>query len=244
MFGRILKAAFFSTALASTAAAGELSIFANGEELATEGFLAPELTRDGWQLNFSNVFVTLSGITAIQAEPPYDAEAGGEPATSVSAGLDPAAPLTIDLTETDEDGRVLLGSIAASAGHHNAISWSVVPATEGEWAGQSMVFVGTATRDGQSVDFTLTSPDRHAYVCGEYVGDERKGFLVEGGEADLEITFHLDHIFGRADVDLDDPMNIDAIGFDPFAAGGTHAIDLSGLHIGHVGEGHCAVVFG
>jgi hypothetical protein len=187
--------------------------------------------------------VTLSDVVALQTDPPYDAEAGGKPAANVSVPLDLGGPRTIDLTETGEDGRVLLGTAVAPEGHYNAVSWSVVPAPGGEWAGQSVVFVGTATRGDQTVEFTLTSADRHDYVCGEYVGDERKGFVGEGETADLELTFHLDHVFGRQDKGADDPMNAGARGFDAFAEGGTQAIDLSGLHVGHVGEGHCAVGF-
>lgn len=220
------------------AAEGELSVFANGESLATEGFLAPELTRDGWQLTFAHVFVTVADIVAMQTEPPYDAGAGGKLAAVVSVPLS-LEPLTVDLVDADADGRVLLGTVAAPEGHYNAVSWSIIPAPEGPWAGQSAVLVGTAMRDGETIDFTLASADTHGYVCGEYVGDERKGFMTDGGAADLELTFHLDHIFGRADKGADDPMNLGARGFDAFAEGGVQTIDLAGLHIGHVGEGHC-----
>lgn len=239
--GVALAVAAACGATAALAGGGELSIFANGESLATQGFVAPELTRDGWQLTFDHVFVTVSDIVAMQTEPPYDAGAGGAPAATVSVALQPRGPRTVDLTETDDDGRVLLGTVAAPAGHYNAVSWGVVPAIEGEWAGQSVVFIGTAVRGDRTVDFVLTGADSHAYVCGEYVGDERKGFVEDGGGADLELTFHLDHVFGRADKGLDDPMNVAARGFDAFAGGGTQAIDLAGLHIGHVGEGHCAI---
>ncbi len=222
---------------------GAISIYANGEALATEGFVDPELTRDGWTVKFSNIFVTIADVVALQSDPPFDAEAGGEPTAKVSVPVDLGGARTVDLVDADEDGRVLLGTVAAPAGHYNAVSWSVVPAPEGDWAGQSVVFIGTATRGDRTVDFTLTSPDRHDYVCGEYIGDERKGFVTDGGTADLELTFHLDHIFGRQDKGADDPMNVGARGFDAFAEGGTQTIDLSGLHVGHVGEGHCAVGF-
>lgn len=230
------------TASAGSAAEGELAIFANGEALATEGFTAPELTRDGWELRFDQVLVTVAGIAALQTDPPYGAAAGGAPDAAVTVALDTGGPVTIDLTETD-DGRVLIGSATAPEGHYNAVAWSVVPAESGDWAGQSMVLVGTATRDGKAVPFTLTSSDTNDYVCGEYVGDERKGFVTAGGAADLELTFHLDHVFGRADKGADDPMNQGAIGFDAFESGGEQAIELAGLHIGHVGEGHCAVTY-
>lgn len=224
-------------------AAGTLHVYANGEALATEGFLAPELTRDGWQIVFDRITVTLADIAALQTDPPYDAKAGGQPVATVTVPLRDAVPMTIDLTDTEEDGRVLLGTLVAPAGHYNALVWSVVPAPEGPHAGLSMVLSGTATRDGQSVDFTLTSDATHRYTCGEYVGEARTGFLAERGTAEVELTFHLDHLFGRADKGPDDAMNLAALGFDAFAGGGVQAIDLRGLHIGHVGEGHCAVSF-
>ena len=239
----VLAAALALTAGVGLAAEGELEIFANGEALATEGFLAPELTRDGWELRFDRVLVTVAGIAALQTDPPYDAEAGGAPDAAVTVTLDTGGPLTIDLTGADADGRVLIGSTEAPEGHYNAVVWSVVPAAGGEWAGRSMVLVGTATKDGKSLPFTLTSADTHDYVCGEFIGDERKGFVTAGGVADLELTFHLDHVFGRADKGADDPMNQAGLGFEVFASGGEQTIELAGLHIGHVGEGHCAVTY-
>lgn len=56
------------------------------------------------------------------------------------------------------------------------------------------------------------------------------------------MTFHFDHIFGRADKRPDDPMNVEAFGFAPFAGDSeVHDIKLKGMHMGHAGEGHCAV---
>ena len=239
---RLLSSTLLIGLLATSATAeGTLTIFAHGEDLATEGFIAPKLTRDGWDLQFDHIYVTLADIAALQTDPPYDAEASGTPDATISASFED--PQTIDLTDAGDDGRVQIASITAPEGHYNAITWSVVPAQTGDWAGQSIVFIGTATRDGQSVDFTLTSAATHDYTCGEYVGDARKGFVMPGAEADLELTFHLDHVFGRADRDASGDMNSHAVGFDSFAAGGTQVIALDGLHIGHVGEGHCAVTY-
>jgi len=224
-------------------AQGTLTLFANGEELATEGFINPKLTRDGWELQFDHIFVTLAGVAALQTDPPYDAETGGDPRADVTVTFDDAEQLTIDLTNADEDGRVMIAATAAPEGHYNAVTWSVVPAEQGDWAGQSIVFIGTASRDDERVDFILTSADTHEYTCGEFVGDMRKGFVTTEGDADLELTFHLDHVFGRADRDASGDMNSHALGFDTFAAGGEQVIALSGLHIGHVGEGHCAVSY-
>lgn len=55
------------------------------------------------------------------------------------------------------------------------------------------------------------------------------------------MTLRFDHLFGRADLGPDEPMNRTALGFDAFASGGLHEFALGNLHVGHVGEGHCHV---
>lgn len=222
------------------AATGDLFVFGNGEKLATQGYTAEQRTTDGWELDFGHIFVTVGSITAHQLAEPYDTYAAGEYQTLTSAPTLNQA--TLDLVDTDNSNRVLIGSVPATEGHYNALSWSMVPASTGQWAGYSLVIIGTANRDDERVEFTLVSADSINYRCGEYVGDERKGFLTSGGQAEHELTFHFDHIFGRSDRASDDPMNLSALGFDPFAAGGTQQLSLDGLHLGHVGEGHCAVV--
>ncbi len=222
-------------------AEGTLVLFANGEDLATEGFVGAKRTRDGWELRFAHVYVTVTDVAAHQASVPYAAAAGGEIVADVTVTL--PGTFTVDLVAGGDDDRVLIGEVAAPAGHYDAISWRMVPATEGPAAGYSLAFVGTAERAGERVDFVLASDETSAYRCGEFVGDERKGFVADGGSADVELTFHLDHVFGRADKAADDALNVDALGFDAFAAGGEQALVLAGLHVGHTGEGHCDVVW-
>lgn len=224
------------------AAEGQLEVYANGESLATQGFVAPQLTRDGWELRFDSILVTVADIALMQTDPPYDAGTGGNARATVTVPLQDGGPIALDLTMADDDDRVPVGTVAAPAGHYNAVSWSIAPAASGPHAGYSMVLTGTATREGESLPFTILGQGRHDYVCGEYVGDQRKGILADGGTADLELTFHLDHIFGRADRAADDPMNLAALPSDSFTSGAPSVIDLGGLHIGHVGEGHCAIV--
>ena len=89
--------------------------------------------------------------------------------------------------------------------------------------------------------FQIRTAEECTYRCGEFVGDERKGFLTQGGAAGLEMTFHFDHVFGRADKSPDDALNKEAVGFVRFAdSNKVHEIELRGMHIGHAGEGHCA----
>lgn len=231
-----------STAVsAGPAMAGSLEFFANGEDLATEGFQAPMLTKDGWTIAFDHVFVTLAGISGYQADPPYDAHEGGEIRAAVQ--VEAQGTYTIDLAAADaDDPRLSVATVAAGSGHYDAISWRMARAQDGPAAGFAMVLVGTAGKDGRSVPFRIETAEESTYRCGEYVGDERKGLVADGATADLEMTFHLDHIFGRADKDADDPMNVSAPGFEPFSDGaGPHRLDLRGLHVGHAGEAHCSV---
>lgn len=227
----------------AAATAGTLQIYANGEELITEGFLAPKLSKDGWQLTFEAAWVTVSGITAYQSEPPFDSRRDQEIRATRRVAL--AGAHTIDLASgSAEEPPVLVGEVSGAApGHYNAIAWEMTRAETGPWAGYSLVLVGKAAKAGREVAFELRSRDQAQHLCGEFVGDERKGLLTAGGKADLEVTFHFDHIFGRADKAADDPMNLEAVGFSPFAAGGVQNLKLAGMHLGHAGEGHCRVLW-
>ena len=227
---------------APAAASGTLSFFANGEELITQGFLPPQQTKDGWTLTFDHAFVALSHITAYQTDPPYDPHSGQPLSAKEKVVLDGVH--VVDLARgSDQNPPVFVGeAVDAPTGHYNAISWRVVADKEGILSGYSMLLIGKAEKDGQKIQFQIRTAEEATYTCGEFVGDERKGFLREGDAADLEMTFHFDHVFGRADKKADDPMNTGAVGFAPFADGAkVHEITLQGMHIGHAGEGHCAV---
>jgi len=216
-------------------AVGTLQFHANGEDFVRQGFVS----KDGWSINFDHVYITLADVTAYQTDPPYDPHSGGNISGKVQVSLDKV--YTVDLAEGSEDvPPILVGEVPnALVGHYNAISWRMVKASSGPAAGYSLVMIGTAEKDGQSVDFTINDEDEYSYSGGEYVGDERKGMVVEGGTADLEMTFHFDHIFGDAETPLDDALNLDALGFEPFAEGREVDLNMAEFHLGHVGEGHC-----
>jgi len=222
--------------------AGTLQFFANGEELITEGFVAPKLTKDGWELKFDHAFVTLSGITAYVTNPPYNARSGDSISGKTTVRLEGIH--TVDLVHGGPE--LLVGEVSGvKPGHYNAISWDMVKASDGALAGYSMVLIGTARKGDRKIPFQIRSTDEMGHRCGEFVGDERKGFVTEGAVGDLEMTFHFDHIFGRADMAPDDPLNLEAVGFDPFAdkTPAVHILELKGMHLGHAGEGHCNVVW-
>jgi len=238
----------------SGAQKGTLQFRANGEDFVRQGFVS----KDGWKLTFDHVYITLADVTAYQADPPYDAEQGGEVQAEVKVSL--PGTHTVDLAEGDENAPpILVGEVKdVPVGHYNAISWKMIKAPEGPAKGYSLVVIGKAEKEGKTVDFTIKIEKEYKYTGGEYVGDERKGIVKEGATADLEMTFHFDHIFGDAEAPPDDELNLGALGFEPFAAlakNGTVEVDMAALKesspadyqklekilptLGHVGEGHC-----
>jgi hypothetical protein len=125
--------------------------------------------------------------------------------------------------------------------------------------GYTLQLVGTAAKDGETIPFDIRIDETYQYVCGEFVGDERKGFVDSDAVGDIEMTFHFDHVFGDADTGMEEALNVGALGFDPLAAlaengslSATQAdleaalsseayatlLDTLGT-LGHVGEGHC-----
>lgn len=242
---------------ASTAQAadmGTLTLRGNGEDFVRQGFVS----KDGWQIDFDHVYVHLSDVTAYQTDPPFNPDASTEIEAEVEVALE--SPITVDLAEGDADADpIVIESLSAPAGRYNALSWRMTPAAEGPIAGSSLVLMGTAAKDELQYDFNLQIDQEYAYLCGDFVGDERKGILSAEGEADLEATFHFDHVFGDGEAPSDDPINTGALGFDPLAAlmeEGSITADLNRLQtelsesdyntllkaligLGHVGEGHC-----
>jgi hypothetical protein len=239
--------------------AGTLVFTANGEEFIREGFVC----KDGWELNFDHAYVTLTSITAFQTDPPFDTEIGWEFDDLVQVKVDLTGVHTIDLAAPDADPAVVGEAAAVPAGRYNAIYWEMVHASGGPAEGNVVLLVGTAEKDGEIINFSLGLDREVAYLGGEYVGDERKGILPAGGTAEVEMTFHFDHLFGDYDEDPDDELNMDALGFGPLAAlavDGALKVSLSDLetmleaddyelllavmtHLAHVGEGHALAVF-
>ncbi len=236
---------------------GTLVIRANGEDFVREGFT----TKDGWEVEFDNVYVSLADITAAQTDPPFDPEAGGT--LEAKAEVKVEGTQVVDLAEGDENADpVLVSEVEAPAGRFNALAWRMVPAESGPSEDYTVWMQGTASKDGETIPFTIKVNEELAFSCGDFVGDERKGILAADDEADLEATFHFDHLFGDGGAPPDDSINTGALGFDPLAAlatNGTVDVDSAALQaglseadyttflailpsLGHVGEGHCEEV--
>ncbi len=165
------------------------------------------------------------------------------------------ASAKVDLAEGDETAApILVEQVETAAGRYNALSWKLVSET-----GPSLLLIGRATRDGETIPFEIAMNPSLEFLCGDFVGDERKGFLSSGEIADVEAIFHFDHLFGDIDVSADEVLNRGALGFDPLAALAqdgavklmpedleaqltkVEKLQLADIYkgLGHVGEGHC-----
>ncbi len=230
---------------------------ADGEEFIREGFLS----KDGWELDFNEAYITSDNIVAYQTDPPYDTSEGWE--IDYQTRVELPGEYTVDLADPASDPAVLDELTDVPVGHYNAISWEMVPATEGPAEGYSLLLAGTARKNDEEIDFTIAIDKGIAYQGGDFIGDERKGVVEPGETAELEMTYHFDHFFGDGDEEPDDPMNQSALGFEPLAAlavNGMVETDMAALedqlsaedfelllailtHLGHVGEGHCLAEF-
>lgn len=243
------------SAMAQDEATGSLEFRANGEDFVRQGFVS----KDGWNISFDHIWVSLANVRAHQTNPPYDPFAGELTRSTQMVGL--PGQLIVDLAAGDADAEtILIGTVeAAPEGFYNAVAWMMSPADEGEIEGYSIVIDGVAEKDGETINFVMRLEEEFTYTCGAFVGDERKGVLPADGAGDVELTFHFDHIFGDAETPLEDSLNAEAPGFDMFAAiasDGVVDVSLSDLEmalsdddyqtfvnvlpsLGHTGEGHC-----
>lgn len=234
---------------------GTLQIQANGEDFIRQGFSS----KDGWNIIFDHVYINLTDITAYQSDPPFNPEVDSQIQATEKVVLDKI--YTVDLAKGGTDATPIpVESLTdVPAGQYNALSWKMVKATEGVAQGHTLVMIGKAEKDGQAIDFTIALNQSLEFVCGEFVGDERKGILVSGGMTNLEATFHFDHLFGDANKPTNDTTNVEALGFEPFATLSKDRkinVDQKQLEsrlsspeyqklqdilssLGHVGEGHC-----
>jgi hypothetical protein len=238
---------------------GALAFRANGEDFVRQGFTS----KDGWEISFDHVYVSLAKLTAYQTEPPFDATADATAAGDLSAKaqVGVGSSMVVDLAAGDADAEpVLIKTVEAPAGRYNALSWEMTPADAGPAQGYSLLMQGTATKDGETLPFAIGVDETLAFTCGDFVGDDRKGIVAAGETADVEATFHFDHLFGDGDAPMDDDINTGALGFGPLAAlaeNGVVQLDGAALKaklstadyatllgilpsLGHVGEGHCA----
>ena len=249
-------------AIAASAEAGTLALVANGEDFVRQGFTS----KDGWQINFEHLYLNISDAVAYSTTSSFEPQKGD---TKQNIDYEEKVsfldePKTTDLAAGDGEAEpILIEKVDAQSGFYNALSWKVSTAgSNSEIPGKTMALVGTAVKDGETINFNLGFNNPTEYICGEFIGDERQGIVAADTPGQVEATFHFDHIFGDIDTPPEDSLNQDAIGFQPIAelaSNGTVDLDDADLAsqlpssdyqklteavagLGHVGEGHCEVI--
>lgn len=224
---------------------GDLHFTANGEEFIAEGFTSKE----GWDLSFDSVLVNLSEIEAYN---PTD--------SGLSAKLE--GTYLVDLKDSfGLDPTVSVESLKeVPAGNYQSLRFSLKQIESGDHAGYSIILFGNAGKEGTTIPFTIRISEELTFDGKEgYVGDSIKGLLNENETADVEMTFHFDHLFGDAGSGPEEHVNAQSPGFAMFLDYEKEGrIDVSqedlmnhrnfNLFIGavetlgHLGEGHCEVI--
>ncbi|MCC0177819.1 DUF4382 domain-containing protein [Waterburya agarophytonicola K14] len=249
-------------AVANAQEPATLNLVANGEDFVRQGFV----TKDGWTMSFNRLDVNLAEVTAYQIDGAFeptetDTLDGLEYQERVSL-VD--TPQVIDLAEGEADATpILVTDAEVTPGFYNAMAWQVDTAgADSPLAGKTIVMQGTATKDDRVINFDISLDRPIQYLCGEYVGDERKGMVEADSPGEIETTFHFDHVFGDAETSADEAINVDALGFEPLAqlasndsltiddatltqqlsAEDQEKLTKAVIGLGHVGEGHCAVI--
>ena len=250
-------------AKAATGETGTLSLVANGEDFVRQGFVS----KDGWKISFDHVYINLADVNA------YQTESGFEPTKGETIDdIQHQAKVvllnnaqTVDLATGDVDAApILVNQTDTATGFYDAMSWKITPAGEKSVIpGQTMAMQGKARKNDREIVFNLSFNLPVEYVCGEYIGDRRKGIIEPGTSSELETTFHFDHLFGDYQTPADDTLNQEALGFQPLAdLASTDKLNVDQttlsnqltpenyqkltnaiIGLGHVGEGHCSANF-
>ncbi len=238
---------------------GTLSLVANGEDFVRKGFT----TKDGWQINFEKVEVTLGEVTAYQVRGGLNPDEKSPIKSERSIQLLPESK-TIDLAQGGELAPpILVNKTQAPEGFYNALSWKMLPKMDSASGENSTILLkGIAIKADRKLNFLLHFNQPLGYVCGEFIGDTRKGMVKASENTELEMTFHFDHIFGDQTVKAEEDINQNALGFQPLAnladsndlklgqkdlsqklsSEAYQKLEKAIAGIGHVGEGHCSIV--
>lgn len=223
---------------------GNLLFTANGEEFIVNGLVSKE----GWKIDFENVLVNIDAPEA------YNNDSSALRATLKGDHL-------VDLKRgTAENPVVSVGIVSnLQTGNYQSLKFSLKKIKKGENEGFSIIMKGKASKEGKNIPFVIKLNEELTFDGKEgYVGDSLKGLLKKRETADVEMTFHFDHIFGNIESGAADHVNSKSPGFQIFLdyaeEGGINVNQnqmkenplynnlISGIEtLGHLGEGHCEV---
>jgi len=221
---------------------GEIIFTANGENFAREQFT----DRNGWKIRLNEISLCLESPTA------YNPDGSVKP-------LSLKGFHQINLARPDHEGSVYLGTLKqVPPGNYQSLRFKIKKLPQGRDKGYSLVMKGLAEKKGKTTSFTLRFSSE-IFCDGKdgYAGEEVKGLIKQGKSTTVEMTFHIDHIFGDGSAPAGEHVNTGAVGFNFFhrLGGMKNRIDLDQdemkadsdypklqkalLNLPHLGEGHC-----
>jgi hypothetical protein len=216
---------------------------ANGEDFVRRGCV----DKQGWSISFENLYVNIVEPTAYVPDGDEEVVLEGSHWVDLAEGTADAGPIVMGTAQE------------VPPANYQSLRFALGRTSEGPYAGSSIVMIGSAEREGLQVPFTIRLDEEMVFDGREgYVGEELKGLLQPGSTTEVEMTFHLDHVFGDNQADEEDHINTGSVGFDffgAFAEDGVVDVSQADLQdaegyptlvqalwtLGHLGEGHCAV---
>ncbi|UCF95910.1 MAG: hypothetical protein JSV89_12060 [Spirochaetaceae bacterium] len=222
---------------------GSIIFTANGEDFVRHGFV----DKQGWRISFEKLYVNILSPIAYVPDKDRQVVLEGAHWVDLAEGGGEADPVFIGSAE------------GVPPANYQSLRFALRRASDGPYAGSSIVMIGSADREGLHVPFTIRLDEEMIFDGREgYVGEELKGLLKSGSTTEVEMTFHFDHVFGDSGAGEDDHINTGSVGFDFFYAyvsGGVVDVSQAELKdtedysalvqalwtLGHLGEGHCEV---
>jgi len=220
---------------------GTLIFNVNGRHYSSAMFVSEE----GWEINLNHVYVSIENPTALQVPVEKNlSRHGGHDHAEIPTGTAHAVLkglYFIDLHSDSPQKPVFeLGRITdAAIGNYNYINFSLKNLPEDlkdvtdktddnaaeRYKGYSMILVGTAKNiDEKTFPFEFKFDQEMSFQeCGPQSNEiENNGVLAENCTASIEMTFHINSIFGD-DSEPHGPyepspgsLNFLAVGFNPF----------------------------
>ncbi len=222
---------------------GNLEFYADGEEFVREGFSS----MDGWNIEFSHLFVNIERVVAKQTQTLQSAsDTQTDPASetglhaqhaghgtpdqgSGQAVIEVPLPGAFFVDLHDPAGPALLGEqTGIVAGDYNAVDFQVIPASLDSEPVDPALAADLDEYQGYTMILVGTASSGNTVADFEIMLDEElvytdcgpnnyAGFVSNDGTGQIYMTFHMDHVFGDFEEAPGEGVNAIALGFGPIA---------------------------
>jgi len=242
VFLMIVTVGFLSCGKHQPKGTGTINFTVNGEDFVKKGFT----DRDGWKITFKHLYINIVNPTAYTQD-------NSVPSVTLLGDF------WTDLTKGGMDAKPIFIGVAKNIkpANYQSLKFQLRRKVSGKFKGYSIVMIGTAKKKNIKIPFKIKLNEEIDFDGKEgFVGDTIKGIVKNHGSTDVEMTFHLDHLFGDITADKKSHVRTGSVGFKFFKKYGTstqvnvsqndfkkdkkYPVFLKALwSLGHLGEGHC-----